>query len=455
MAAQRGVPEPGVLDPGDQFWLEAMADAVLILSPVRGRNQHVSDFRVEYANAATAELADERTADRLRPGGLIGSRFLNLQGTAATAVITAFREVLSSDVPCAIDGLRYRILRAGAPIDQVRDMRVSRHGDRLLVTLRDVTAREQSEQGVRRSEKSLRALVDGVFDEALMIVDPTGNVLSWNTGAERIFGYTAHRMVGRHYSVLYPRGWPVASPVEDVDTERVHETWQVRRDGSRFWARVSITAIHGENHEVRGFFLVTRDLTEQSEQRRRDLHLSLVRALDDCTDVDAAADAILKLSTFALGATFGELFVARQEQGRLELQGTPRLSARHARRSRCGGGRRCRATRRPDCARAHHRGAGHDARPQRAWDIGAGRRSRVARGTFGDRVPAHHGRRHRWRACVFLRTRSRARRRSPPRRSRRSAPRRPASSPASTRRARFAMKRCAWQSLRAPTGSPD
>ena len=275
MAAQRGVPEPGVLDPGDQFWLEAMADAVLILSPVRGRNQHVSDFRVEYANAATAELADERTADRLRPGGLIGSRFLNLQGPAATAVITAFREVLSSDVPCAIDGLRYRVLRAGAPIDQVRDMRVSRHGDRLLVTLRDVTAREQSEQGVRRSEKSLRALVDGVFDEALMIVDPTGNVLSWNTGAERIFGYTAHRMVGRHYSVLYPRGWPVASPVEDVDTERVHETWQVRRDGSRFWARVSITAIHGENDEVRGFFLVTRDLTEQSEQRRRDLHLSL------------------------------------------------------------------------------------------------------------------------------------------------------------------------------------
>jgi hypothetical protein len=75
VAAQGGVPEPGVLDPGDQFWLEAMADAVLILSPVRGRNQHVSDFRVEYANAAAAELADERTAERLRPGGLIGSRF--------------------------------------------------------------------------------------------------------------------------------------------------------------------------------------------------------------------------------------------------------------------------------------------------------------------------------------------------------------------------------------------
>jgi len=199
-----------------------MADAVLILSPARGRNRHVSDFRVEYANAAAAELADEQTAERLRPGALIGNRFLNLQGGAAIAVVAAFREVLSSDVPCAIDGLRYRVLRGGVPIDQVRDLRVSRHGERLLVTLRDVTAREQSEQGVRRSEKSLRALVDGVFDEALMIVDPTGNVLSWNTGAERIFGHKAHRMVGRHYSVLYPRGWPVASPVEDVETERSH-----------------------------------------------------------------------------------------------------------------------------------------------------------------------------------------------------------------------------------------
>ena len=91
----------------------------------------------------------------------------------------------------AIDGLRYRVVRDGVSTDQVRDVRISRHGERLLVTLRDVTEREHSEQDVRSSEMSLRALVDGVFDEALMTVDPAGNVVSWNTGAERIFGYTA------------------------------------------------------------------------------------------------------------------------------------------------------------------------------------------------------------------------------------------------------------------------
>jgi len=152
-------------------------------------------------------------------------------------------------------------------------------------------------------------------------------VLSWNTGAERIFGYTSAQMVGKHYAVLYPRGWPLTAPVEDADThvtERLHDTWQVRKDGRRFWASVSITAMHGDNGELRGFFSVTRDLTEQSEQRRRDLRYSLVRALTDCTDVDAAADTLLNLTTLPLGATFSEMFVARQEHGRLDS------TARHA-----------------------------------------------------------------------------------------------------------------------------
>jgi len=321
VAAERSFPEPGVLDPGDQYWLEAMADAVLILSPVRGRRRELTGFRVDYANAATAELAGDSSAGHFSPGLLITNRFLDFEHDEAGEILAAFRAVLSTDVPRAIDGVRHRVVRAGVSIEQILDVRISRHGDRLLVTLRDVTEREQSEQGVRRSEKSLRALVDGVFDEALMTVDPAGIVLSWNTGAERIFGYRAEEMIGRHHSMLSPRGWPVGDPLEEAATtaaEQLHETWQVRKDGRRFWAGVSITAMHGDNGELRGFFSVTRDLTEQSEQRRRDLQLSLVRALTDCADVDGAADLILEHTTFALGATYGELFLARQEHGRLD-----------------------------------------------------------------------------------------------------------------------------------------
>jgi hypothetical protein len=83
VAAQRTFPEPGVLDPGDQIWLEAMADAVLILSPVYGPRRQVTDFRVDYANAAADELADDPASQRLRRGSLVGTGFLNLDaGTA-------------------------------------------------------------------------------------------------------------------------------------------------------------------------------------------------------------------------------------------------------------------------------------------------------------------------------------------------------------------------------------
>ncbi len=326
MIAQRGFPEPGVLDPGDQIWLEAMADAVLILSPVYGPRRDVKDFRVDYANAAATELVDGVARHRPDSGAVVGTGFLGLDHGAASALAIALREVLATDVPRAIDGLRCRILRAGTPTEQSRDVRISRHGQRLLVTLRDVTEREESEQGIRRSEKTLRALVDGVFDEALVIVDSAGYVLSWNTGANRIYGYNAAEMIGQHYSMLSPHGRRVGRPLEELETVAEHreEVWQVRKDGSRFWASVSITAMHGDNGEPRGFLSVTRDLTEQSEQRRRELHLSLVSALTDCADVDTAADTILELTTSTLSATFSEMFIARQEQGR------PDSTSRHA-----------------------------------------------------------------------------------------------------------------------------
>src|SRR4029077_12025273 len=99
VSAQRDVPAPGVLDPGDQFWLEAMGDAVLILSPVYGPRRQVTDFRVDYANAAAADLTGDPVRHRLRPGSLVGSGFLNLDDEAAGALIAALRDVLASDVP--------------------------------------------------------------------------------------------------------------------------------------------------------------------------------------------------------------------------------------------------------------------------------------------------------------------------------------------------------------------
>jgi diguanylate cyclase (GGDEF)-like protein/PAS domain S-box-containing protein len=178
------------------------------------------------------------------------------------------------------------------------------------------TEPKQSEADVRRSEECLRALVDAVSDEALVTVDPGGNIASWNIGAQRIYGYRTADIVGRDYSVLSPRRWPDGThqkPISLLAPECPHhdEVWQVRKDGKRFWGEVSITAMTGEDGELRGFSAVTRDLTEQEEHRRRKLELEVVRALEQCSDIDAAAETILEVTTACLGATFGEIFISR------------------------------------------------------------------------------------------------------------------------------------------------
>jgi diguanylate cyclase (GGDEF)-like protein/PAS domain S-box-containing protein len=194
-------------------------------------------------------------------------------------------------------------------------------GDHLLVSLREGTERKHSVAEVRRSADDLRSLVDAVSDEALVTVDPGGNIISWNIGAQRMYGYSATEIVGHDYSILSPREWlDGTAPSKRISLrggKRRHhkETWQVRRDGKRFWADVSIAAMTDSDGELRGFSAVTRDLTEQEEHRRRKLELEVVRALEQCFEIDAAADKLLEVTTACLGATFGEIFISHQPDG--------------------------------------------------------------------------------------------------------------------------------------------
>ena len=117
-----------------------------------------------------------------------------------------------------------------------------------------------------------RQLVHGVQDHAICLLDRSGYIVSWNRGAEKLKGYSAAEIMGRHFSVLYP---PEAierrSPERELkmaqESGRLEdEGWRVRRDGSRFWANVVITALHDESGVLRGFSKTTRDLTERRRQ---------------------------------------------------------------------------------------------------------------------------------------------------------------------------------------------
>ncbi len=121
----------------------------------------------------------------------------------------------------------------------------------------------------RPSEECYRLLMDGVKDYAILMLDPTGHVVTWNTSAEHIKGYRAAEAIGKHFSLFYPAedvaGRKPARELEIAAAEgRVEDDgWRVRKDGSRFWANVVITALRNDAGELMGFAEVIRDMTER------------------------------------------------------------------------------------------------------------------------------------------------------------------------------------------------
>jgi PAS domain S-box-containing protein len=133
-------------------------------------------------------------------------------------------------------------------------------------------------------EDPFRLLVESVRDYAIFMLDAGGNIVTWNLGAERMKGYRADEIVGRHFSIFYPpedvaSGKPERELVEAARVGRLEdEGWRLRNDGSRFWANVVITALRHRDGALRGFAKVTRDLTARREAEQTALALAAEQA---------------------------------------------------------------------------------------------------------------------------------------------------------------------------------
>jgi PAS domain S-box-containing protein len=133
---------------------------------------------------------------------------------------------------------------------------------------RDLTQRREHEEELRRSEERFRLLVEGVTEYAIFMLDANGRVVTWNSGAERIKGYTAQDIIGQHFSIFYPpdvkeSGWPEYELRIAAEKGRFVDTgWRLRKDGTAFWANVAITALRGDDGRLLGYAKLTRDLTE-------------------------------------------------------------------------------------------------------------------------------------------------------------------------------------------------
>ena len=151
---------------------------------------------------------------------------------------------------------------------QERTVELTKSNAELVV---EIAQRMRTEDALRRSEERFRLLVETVQDYAIYMLDPNGIVTSWNVGAEHIKGYRTEEIVGQHFSRFFSAedvecGEPEMELKVAVEQGRfANEAWRVRKDGSRFWASVVITALHDQQGRLVGFSKITRDLTERKQ----------------------------------------------------------------------------------------------------------------------------------------------------------------------------------------------
>jgi formate hydrogenlyase transcriptional activator len=216
-----------------------------------------------------------------------------------------------------------------------------------LSFVRDATEQRAAIEAAHRQDLRLRSVVESVRDYAIYLLDIDGNVMTWNPGAERIKGYAAEEIIGKHFSRFFTqedrdRGRPAELMRAAAEKGRVEQVaWRVRKDGSRFWADIVVSAIRDSNHELIGFSKVTRDFTDRKRAEEA-VMLQLSSALLANMDVrkllsaiSASISEVLPHDAATLGlydAASADLivqFLAPDETGshrsevRLPLEGTP------------------------------------------------------------------------------------------------------------------------------------
>jgi formate hydrogenlyase transcriptional activator len=163
-------------------------------------------------------------------------------------------------------------------------------GTLVTAAIRDVTERKRAEDALWQSQERFRAIVEEVKDYAIFMLDSGGRILSWNEGAQKIKGYTAEEIIGQHFSRFYMgEDIDAGKPDEELALAAAEgrwedEGWRLRKDGSRFWADVVITALHDKDGNLQGFTKVTRDITEGKRAREAFL-LEMTNALVSNLDV--------------------------------------------------------------------------------------------------------------------------------------------------------------------------
>jgi PAS domain S-box-containing protein len=259
----------------------------------------VTDYAIYMLDPAGNVVSWNSGAQKLkgyRPAEIIGqhfSKFFMPEDQAAGRPAKALRE---AEAKGHFEAEGWRVRKDGSRFWANSVVEPIRDGQGRLIgfakVTRDITERMAAQEALRESERRFRLLVEGVVDYAIYMLDPGGIITNWNAGAERMKGYRPDEIIGQHFSRFYGKedraaGLP-ARVLETAEREGRYEAeaWRFRKDGSRFWASVTLDAIRDESGELLGFAKITRDITERRaaqealRESERQLRL-LVRGVTD------------------------------------------------------------------------------------------------------------------------------------------------------------------------------
>jgi PAS domain S-box-containing protein len=242
--------------------LRNLSLGILILE--RGDHDNLRTAKILEANTTAAHFLG------VTPDALIGVTLDHLSQSRETRFIRQCQLALKSGIPRDVEEAVHSF--PGIPSGACRIRAFPLSANRIGLTLEDRTFQKVAERRIRQNEQRFRLLVRGVKDYAIFMLDPNGEVLSWNEGAERLKGYTSEEIIGKNYSTFFTagdkrNGKPEAQLREAAEEGQAeHEGWRVRKDGSTFWANAVITALRDEEGSLYGFAKITRDMTERKER---------------------------------------------------------------------------------------------------------------------------------------------------------------------------------------------
>lgn len=271
--------------------VDTVREPLLVLDP---------DFRVRSANRSFYELFETRSQET--EGRLIyelsnGCWDLPHLRTALSQILAESKLLQDFEVECEVPGLGRRLLllngRGVSSQGESRSLillamedateRIRSQKDLVAINealSREIPERERIERELRESEQRYRLLLQSIKDYAIFMLDREGRVSSWNAGTERMKGYSAAEIIGKHFSCFYDeedaRGGKPAQVLRRAEQNGRYEEqgWRVRKDGSRFWANVRLSALRDENNQLQGFAAMTRNDTERKAAEERMAELS-------------------------------------------------------------------------------------------------------------------------------------------------------------------------------------